>query len=101
VVIFVSYTNHKGQDAVRVLLPKVGVIAVGTTTVTTTTTTDATTGAQTTEQLPKTLFTLAVNQKDAEKVIYAVHHGELTFGLLNTSSKIKPKLSVSGINLFR
>jgi pilus assembly protein CpaB len=92
--------SNNGQDAARLLLPKVGVIAVGTTTVTTTTTTD-TTGAQTTEQLPKTLFTLAVNQRDAEKIIFASNHGELTFGLLNDKSKVKAGPGVTATNLFR
>ena len=54
----------------RLLLPSVQVIGAGTTTVTTTTTTDAS-GAQSTEQLPKTLLTLAVSQADAEKVLFA------------------------------
>lgn len=88
VAIFV--TNGAGS---RVLLPKVAVIAVGTTTVVPTTTTDAT-GAQTTEQLPRTLFTLAVNQAQAEKVLYAAGGGaaggELAFGLLNKDSKVQP-----------
>ena len=84
----------------RMLLPKVEVVAVGSTTVVSTTTTDAS-GAQTTEQLPKTLFTLAVNQSDAEKVIFASQNGDLSFGLLNDKSKVKPDAGVSEQNLFR
>ena len=48
-------------------IPEAPVIAVGQTTMTTATTTTAE-GAQTTESLPLTLFTLAVDQKEAEKV---------------------------------
>ena len=87
-------------DATRLLLPKVQVIAVGATTVISRTTTDPQ-GAQTTEQLPKTLFTLAVNQAEAEKIMYATNHGALSFGLLNNKSKVKPDAGVTGQNLFR
>jgi pilus assembly protein CpaB len=76
------------------------VIAVGTTTVVSTTSTDPS-GAQTTEQLPKTLFTLAVNQDDAERIIYASKKSDLTFALLNDKSKVKSGPGVSDSNLFR
>lgn len=89
-----------GPDTTRLLLAKVQVIAVGATTVISKTTTDAQ-GAQTTEQLPKTLFTLAVNQNEAEKVMFASTHGELSFGLLNQKSKVKPDSGVTNQNLFR
>lgn len=89
-----------GNDGVRVLLPEVEVIAVGQTTVTTSTTTTAEGEQTTTEQLPRTLFTLAVDQKDAEKVIYASTRGELTFALKNEDSKVKSSQGVTGQNLF-
>jgi pilus assembly protein CpaB len=92
-------TNATGSDGVRLLLPSVQVIAVGATTVTNSSTT-ATDGTQTTEQLPKTLFTLAVDQKDAEKIMYASTHGELTFAYLNDQSKVRPSTGVSQKNLF-
>ena len=88
-----------GQDGTRLLLPKVQVVAVGQTTVQTSTTTDAA-GAQTTESLPRTLVTLAVDQKDAEKVLYASTHGEVSFGLLNEKSKVKPTAGTTQTNLF-
>lgn len=84
----------------RLLLPKVEVIAVGTTTVVSTTTTDST-GAQTTEQLPRTLLTLALSQDEAEKVLFASGNGELALGLLNADSKVTPNQGVSGQNLFQ
>jgi pilus assembly protein CpaB len=84
----------------RLLLPKVEVVAVAQTTVTTSTTTDEA-GAQTTEQLPKTLFTLAVDQAQAERIMYAAAHGELSFGLLNDKSKVHPGPGVTFQNLFR
>jgi pilus assembly protein CpaB len=89
-----------GEEGTRLLLPEVQVIAVGATTVTNTTTTTAE-GAETTEQLPTTLFTLAVDQRQAEKVLYASTHGELSFGLLDEKSKVKPGPGVTQQSLFR
>ena len=101
VAIFASSTDEKsGDESIRLLLPKVQVIAVGATTVVSTTTTDAA-GAQTTEQLPKTLFTLAVDQDEAERIMFASRTGELTFALLNDKSKVKSGPGVSNANLFR
>ena len=100
VAIFTTVSDSKNGDGVRLLLSPVEVIAVGTTTIVPTQTTDAT-GAQTTEQLPKTLFTLAVDQSQAQKVMYAASHGTLTFGLLNDKSQVKPDPGVSASNLFR
>jgi pilus assembly protein CpaB len=90
-------TNDTGT---RLLLPNIQVIGAGTTTVTTTTTTDPN-GAVATEQLPKTLLTLAVAQPEAEKVLYASGNGELAFGLLNDDSVVAPSQGVNKSNLFR
>lgn len=88
----------------RLLLNNIEVIAVGTTTVVATTTTDPT-GAQTTEQLPRTLFTLAVTQAQAQKLLYAsgggAAGGELAFGLLNEDSIVKPGNGATADNLFQ
>jgi pilus assembly protein CpaB len=100
VAIFVTGTDASGKDQVRLLLSPVQVIAVGATTVVSTQTTTAE-GAQTTEQLPKTLFTLAVTQDQAQKIMYAVGHGELSFGLLNDKSQVKAGPGTSETNLFR
>jgi pilus assembly protein CpaB len=100
VAIFTTAADAKNGDGIRLLLSPVEVIAVGTTTIVPTQTTDAT-GAQTTEQLPKTLFTLAVNQDQAQRIMYAVNHGALTFGLLNDKSQVKPGPGISASNLFR
>jgi len=93
-------TGPTGSKGTRVLIPKVQVVAVGQTTMTTSTTTSAE-GDQTVESLPLTLFTLAVDQTDAEKVMYGASHGELSFGLLNDSSKVKPTAGITQQNLFR
>jgi pilus assembly protein CpaB len=88
----------------RLLLGGIEVIAVGTTTVIPTTTTDSS-GKQTTEQLPRTLFTLGVTQAQAEKILYAssggAAGGELAFGLLNDDSKVQPGPGASADNLFK
>jgi pilus assembly protein CpaB len=84
----------------RLLLPKVEVIGVGTTTVVSTTTTDPT-GARTTEQLPRTLLTLALDQREAERILFASGNGELALGLLNGESQVAPDRGVSGQNLFQ
>ena len=79
-----------GAQSTRLLLPKVMVLNVGSPQPATTSTTTADDGTQTTEQLPKTLLTLAVTQKEAQKVILASKALGLTFGLLNAKSEVKP-----------
>lgn len=88
-----------GGAFTRLLLPEVDVIGVGTTTVLSTTTTDGT-GAATTEQLPKTLLTLALTQDQAQRIIFAQGHGELALGLLNDKSKVRPDAGTSFTSLF-
>jgi pilus assembly protein CpaB len=102
VAIFVNTTKGEGGEpnGTRLLLPKVKVVAVGDTTVVKRTTTDSE-GAQTTEQLPKTLFTLAVNQRQAEKIMLADAQGDLNFALLNDKSKVNPGPGATPANLFK
>lgn len=83
----------------RLLLPRVQVVGVGTTTVVPTTTTDET-GAQTTEQLPRTLLTLAVEQEEAEKIIFASENGQLAFGLLTEESTVQAGPGVTAADVF-
>lgn len=89
-----------GEEGARLLLPEVQVVAVAQTTMTTSKVTTAE-GDETTETLPRTLFTLAVDQKQAEKVIFASTHGELSFGLLGDKSKVAPGPGVTQQSLFR
>lgn len=84
----------------RMLLDRVPVIGVGTTTVVPTTTTDEQTGAQTTEELPRTLLTLAVDQDQAEKVLYAARNGEMSFALLTEKSSVKPGPGITAEDVF-
>jgi pilus assembly protein CpaB len=103
VVIFASASADGGSGkagGTQVLLPNVTVIGVGSTTTVATTTTDAT-GAQTTESLPRTLMTLALDQKDAQKVIFAKNGGStLTFGLRSSTSQIAAMPPTNLSNLF-
>lgn len=90
VVIFLTTSEvsgpNAGQESVRVLLPNVQVIAAGATTVVTTTT--GTGDAAQTEQLPKALLTVAADQTEAQKIVYALGHGKVTFGLLTEKSEV-------------
>jgi len=83
-------TGSADTESTRLLLPNVTVLNVGSPQPPTTSTTTAEDGTQTTEQLPRTLLTLAVTQKEAQKVILASKALNLTFGLLTEKSEVKP-----------
>ncbi|GAA2116987.1 Flp pilus assembly protein CpaB [Nocardioides bigeumensis] len=88
-----------GQGFTRLLLPRVTVIGVGSTTpITTTTTTEE--GATQTENLPRTILTLTLPQGDAQRVMFAQTAGELSFALLNEDSEIGPNPGANAANLF-
>jgi pilus assembly protein CpaB len=87
-----------GEEVARLLLPAVEVVAVAQATVGTETGAEA--AAATTEQLPRTLVTLALPQADAERVLYASTHGELAFALRSDSSDVGPSTGVGAANLF-
>jgi pilus assembly protein CpaB len=91
---------YNGTSMTRLLLPSVEVIGAGTTTLTPTKTT-TTDGTQCVEQLPKTLLTLALDQRDAEKVIFASKNGSLSFALLNNDSQVGPSQGVTTASLFK
>ena len=100
VVIFVMTTlvpppRDGLADQVRVLLPRISVLAIGPTTLRA-----APEGEGNKEALPTALITLAADQVQAEKIIYAVKHSSLYFGLLTADSKIEPKTLVDARNLF-
>ena len=94
------------KENVRVLLPRVTVLGVGSTTPAPATAPDpaADPAAQANvEQLPRTLMTLSVDQSQAEKVILGGDPavGTLTFALLTPQSDIRPSPGTSVDNLFR
>jgi pilus assembly protein CpaB len=84
-------TGATDAQSTRLLLPKVTVLNIGSPQPATTSTSTDENGTQTTEQLPRTLLTLAVDQKEAQKVILASKALNLTFGLLTPDSKVSPK----------
>jgi len=100
-VFFTGTDPASGQPFTRLLLDKVTVVAVGSTTPVSTTTTDPT-GASTTEQLPRTLITLALTQQQVEKVTFAASNGELSFALLGDKSVVQADtVGVDATNLFK
>jgi pilus assembly protein CpaB len=76
-----------GESQTALLLPRVTVLGVGSTTPVTTTTTSED-GTQQTEQLPRTLLTLALTQEEAQKVILSSKTYEVTFALLTEDSDV-------------
>ncbi|QBX54081.1 Flp pilus assembly protein CpaB [Nocardioides seonyuensis] len=72
----------------RIVLPRSQVIGVGTTSVTSRTVTTGD-GDEVTEEVPKTILTLAVTQNEAEKLIHSDRVADLTFALLTEDSKTK------------
>jgi pilus assembly protein CpaB len=76
-------------EITKLILRKVEVIGVGQTTVLSTTKTTAE-GEETTEEIPKTILTIAVTQDEAEQVTLAAYTGELSFALLDDKSVTKP-----------
>jgi pilus assembly protein CpaB len=99
VAIFLTGSSAGGGGYSRLLLPNVQVIGAGTTTMVASTTTDST-GAAVTDQLPKTLLTVAVSQPEAERLLYATANGELSFGLLTTDSQVAASKGITSANLF-
>lgn len=91
-------STQKLSPVTRLLLPDIQVIGVGTTTVSSRTTTNDE-GEQTTEEIPRTILTLAADQKQAQKVIYAARNGELSFALLNEKSKVSDTRGITAIDI--
>jgi len=83
----------------RTLLSRVTVLGVGgTSTITSTKTTGK--GESTTSEIPQTLMTIAVTQKEAEKVLWGASFGELSFALVTKDSKLTKTGAVNEPNLF-
>ncbi len=80
------------------LLDRVVVLGVGSTTPVTTTTT-AEDGTQQTEQLPRTLLTLALTQEEAQRVFLASKTVDVTFALLTKDSTVAPGETTTGTDV--
>lgn len=86
------------QPFTRLLLPRVTVLGVGSTAPVAKDTDDEEAAP---EEIAPTLLTIAVAQRDAQKVLYAASTGELAFALLNGDSDVAPGPGVTSENLFR
>jgi pilus assembly protein CpaB len=82
-----DFTSSLTCQGVQILLSDVEVLAAGATSLTTTTSTDST-GASTTEQIPKTILTIAVDEQDSKRVVLADANSDLVFALMNDDSNI-------------
>ena len=104
-ILFQGADVQTGQPTAKILLTKVKVIAVGSTTpVTTTTTTPGGQGEQdqqVVESLPRTLLTLSVSQKQMERVLLAQSAGSLSFALLDEESNIRQSPGTTYADLFQ
>ena len=101
VAIFLTINTNKPTGGgpptteTRLLLPKVSVLAIGPTTLRPATGNDANK-----EQVPTAILTLALDQVQGQKMVYAAQHGQLYFALLTKDSKIAPGPGTNGQNLF-
>ena len=98
-VFFTEEVDGNQPDYTGTLLRRVPVLAVGTTSTITTTSVNED-GESVTEELPRTLMTLAVTQEEASKLIFGSHDGELAFGLLTDDSKVGQGPVVKQDNFF-
>lgn len=99
VAVFLNGTDESsGQAFTRLLLPHVTVLGVGSAAPESAAAPDEQTEP---DQLPPTLLTIAVNQRNAQKVLFASATGELAFALLDGESKVESGSAVTAQNLFR
>lgn len=98
IAVFVTSALGGTTQSTRILLPKVTVIAVGPSTITP----PADASQANPEALPRALLTLALTQRQAEKLIFATTGGggSLYLGLLNDKSQITPNTGVNAKNVF-
>ena len=77
------------------LLPRLSVLAIGPTTLRPASGADANK-----EAVPTAILTLAVDQVQGQKLVYASQNGQLYFALLTKDSKIAPGPGTNITNLF-
>ncbi len=101
VALFLTWGDATGGGTrTRLLLPVVKVIAIGSTSTKKTTTTSPD-GTAVVEQLPTTLLTLAVPQKDVERILTAETNGTLAMGLRSETSEVDPSPGTGFDQLWR
>ena len=103
VAVFDTYDQSTGtasaQSATQVLLPRVTVIAVGTTTQRKPTAQEKAGQPADNKPVSTTVLTLAVTQQDAAKLVHGAQTGKLYFGLLSRASKTGPGTAVTNASL--
>lgn len=83
----------------RVLLPRVEVIAVGQSSLVAQRTT-AEDGSQTVEEIPRAILTLALDQDQAQRVVFGQTQGELYLALLGDKASVTTDETTTALNLF-
>jgi pilus assembly protein CpaB len=102
VAVFLNGTDETGgRPFTRLLLPRVTVLGVGSAAPESAAPADDQQDPDVPDQLPPTLLTVAVDQRDAQKMLFASANGELAFALLDGDSTIEPGRAVTAQNLFR
>lgn len=91
------FLTDRNSTYTRLVLPKLLVIAVGSTSTQPNQTTNP---AQSGGSLPSTLITFAATQKEAQKMLFAQAQGTLALGLLNSESQVAPAPPTTISNLF-
>ncbi|WP_210502485.1 Flp pilus assembly protein CpaB [Nocardioides xinjiangensis] len=91
-------TEQTLSSVTRIIMSRIPVIGVGTTSVTSRTVTDEG-GAQVTEEVPRTILTVAVTQEEAEKLVLADRTLELTFALLGGETKSRDEAGVNPVDI--
>lgn len=95
-------TEDTAQPFTRLLLPRVTILGVGSSApAVDDPENDADGEGAASEEVAPTLLTIAVGQRDAQKVLYAAATGELAFALLNGESTVDSGPAVTSENLFR
>ncbi|MFZ2503788.1 MAG: Flp pilus assembly protein CpaB [Nocardioides sp.] len=86
----------------RLFIDRATVIGVGDTTIATQTkqSDEDSQGGQTTEDIPRTIVTLAVTQEQAELIQHAAHFTDLSFALLTKDSAVNAGRSVNAADVF-
>ncbi len=90
-------TTQKLPQYTGLLLPDVQVIGVGTTSVSAQTTKDQ--DGETTEQIPRTILTVAVDQDQAQRLIYAARNGDVSFALRTDKSKVSSGTGITAVKV--
>ena len=91
-------TEQTLSSVTRIILSRIPVVGVGTTSVSSRVTTTEE-GAQVTEQVPRTILTVAVTQAEAEKLVLADRTLDLTFALLGGETDSRDKAGVNPVDI--